>query len=715
MFVDFKPTYLENFQTLLQSNRQKGRKKYIMIRKKNIKKILNLVGMCLLLGVITSQAATLTVNTTADAGIGSLRQAILDATTDAAINTVTFNVSTTDSGYNAAENRFTINLLSPLPDLPLAPLTINNNQSQGVTIKGNNSFRIFTLVNSAVVTINNLTISNGFSDDGSGGGIITGNDGLGGGIFMGDSSTLSLNGSIVSDNTASRSGGGIYLSNSSTLSLNNSTFRNNTADNGGGIYINDSGTLNINSSTINGNAANNGGNGGGIFNNTSGTVNATNNTIDGNSAVNNGGGIYNAATITFTSNTISNNTAAKGGGIYNSFTATLNNNIVALNKASDGIDLLGRESLGNAFTGSYNLIGNADGSEGLAATNQLGSTESPIDPRIGILKDNGGATFTRALLTRSPAIDKGNSPSTITDQRGETRPYDNPLISNAPGGDSTDIGAFERTFSPTPFDFDGDGKADISVFRPSDGTWYFLNSTSGFTATQFGIASDKLAPADFDADGKTDLTVFRDGTWYLQRSSLGFVGVSFGEATDIPVPADYDGDGKADFAVFRPSDGTWYIYNLVTNQVTGFAFGQSGDVPVAADYDGDGRADIAVFRQGIWYLQRSDLGFTGITFGTSKDIPVAADYDGDGRTDVAVFRPSSGTWFTSEDPATNYGAFPFGQAGDAPVAADYDGDGRADAAVFRDGTWYMQRSQAGFTGIVFGEATDKLVPNAFVP
>lgn len=268
----------------------------------------------------------------------------------------------------------------------------------------------------------------------------------------------------------------------------------------------------------------------------------------------------------------------------------------------------------------------------------------------------------------------------------------------------------------TFFDFDGDGKADVSVFRPSDGTWYLLNSTSGFSAARFGISDDKIVPADYDGDRKTDLGVFRGGNWYLQRSTLGFIAVNFGVAADIPVPADFDGDGKAEIAVYRPSNGTWFVLNLVNNQFSAVQFGNSSDKPVPADFDGDGKADFAVFRpsEGVWYMLRSTQGFGAVQFGVSTDKPVVGDYDGDGKADQAVFRPSNGTWYLLGS-AQGFSGVQFGISTDLPAPADYDGDGKTDIAVFRDGNWYQLKTTQGFAVVQFGTANDKPIPNAFVP
>lgn len=271
------------------------------------------------------------------------------------------------------------------------------------------------------------------------------------------------------------------------------------------------------------------------------------------------------------------------------------------------------------------------------------------------------------------------------------------------------------------FDFDGDGKTDYGVFRPATGTWYLLNSQSGFAASAFGFGSDKLVPADFDGDGKTDIAVYRSGIWYLQRSQLGFIGIGFGAPDDIPVPADYTGDGKAEIAVFRPSNGTWYFYNLASNQTSATAFGASGDKPTPADFDGDGKADVAVFRpaSGTWYVQRSATGFTGVAFGIAADKPTPADFDGDGKADIAVARQTSGTtvWYILGSTQGFYGV-QFGADTDKLTAGDYDGDGKTDVAVWRNstGAFYVLRSSGNlFSALQFGQSGDAPVATAFVP
>ncbi|MBV9957455.1 MAG: VCBS repeat-containing protein, partial [Acidobacteria bacterium] len=215
------------------------------------------------------------------------------------------------------------------------------------------------------------------------------------------------------------------------------------------------------------------------------------------------------------------------------------------------------------------------------------------------------------------------------------------------GGTGNDVVITVSANRRAAFDFDGDARADVSVFRPSSGFWYLSESTAGFNATQFGASGDQPAPGDYDGDGKADIAVFRPSTgyWYvLQSSDNAFRSQLFGQAGDFPATGDYDGDGKSDIAVYRPANNTFYLLYSSDNSFHFQQWGQSGDLPLMGDYDGDGKTDFAIFRPaaGAFYiLQSSNGAVVGQQFGANGDKPIAGDFDGDGKTDIAVYRPTS--------------------------------------------------------------------------
>ena len=234
-------------------------------------------------------------------------------------------------------------------------------------------------------------------------------------------------------------------------------------------------------------------------------------------------------------------------------------------------------------------------------------------------------------------------------------------------------------------DYNGDGTADIAVFRKAAGLWSVRNVTRAY----FGGSLDQPVPGDYDGDGTADMAVFRStaGLWSVRNVTR----VYFGSSLDLPVPQDYDGDGRCDAAGFRPSSGLWSI-----RAVTRAYFGSSDDQPAPADYNGDGSSEAGIYRPGpgLWAARNG----TRLYFGVSTDVPLPADYSGDGADEAAIFRPSLGLWAIY-----NLTRYYFGSSGDDLVPADYNGDGFDDAGIFRGATgmWGVKditRAYFGSTG-----------------
>ncbi len=284
--------------------------------------------------------------------------------------------------------------------------------------------------------------------------------------------------------------------------------------------------------------------------------------------------------------------------------------------------------------------------------------------------------------------------------------------------------------------------ADVAVWRPSNGYWSSLRSTTGASHTYaWGTFGDSAIPADYDGDGQTDRAVFRpvwvDGentlynVWVIEPSSTinptippgsNLRAEVFGLDTDLRLPYDYDGDGQTDLAVYRGETATWYIQQTTTKTLRSQQLGEPGlSKALPGDYDGDHKTDLAVLERGetpvLKILRSSDNTQQTVPFDTFNSNPVIKDYDGDGKVDLTTVQLENNllVWRILQSSNGMLLTITFGQLGDAGVPADYDGDGKMDVAVWRaaDQTWYILQSSDGqIHAHQLGAVGDVLVPAA---
>lgn len=291
------------------------------------------------------------------------------------------------------------------------------------------------------------------------------------------------------------------------------------------------------------------------------------------------------------------------------------------------------------------------------------------------------------------------------------------------------------SYAEKPADFDGDGNSDLAVWRPSEGNWYVATRYSAQTTpvcppcfayfgfngcvAQWGLPGDTPRSGDFDGDGLADMAVWRplQKTWYIRPSStcnsytftISLAAVI--DSTDLPEAADLDGDGKSDIIMMRrnpPTNPLWYVRQS-SNGVGAFYSGfhtqftsplQAPFATLSGQYEGTSptarlvRYERYASQAAVWIKTRLAGPQTDVYAipGSSGEpvVPLRGDWGGTAANRLDYVRydtASSGNWTVFPNPTGN--TIPqaaWGAAGDKAISGDFNGDGISDQTVWRPST-----------------------------
>lgn len=488
-------------------------------------------------GAMTStpaEAASFTVTNLADAGPGSLRQAIDDANGAAGADDIVFQAGLSGT-ITLATGQLSIT----------DSVTITGPGAANLSVSGNNASRVFYLYSGSAeidVTLSGMTVRGGAATIGAGvinfdenltldGMVITGNAaaGDGGGLWAdGFAMDLTIRNSTISGNTSADDGGGIYVEDTGgVLTLSNTVVSGNTAaGNGGGVYLYDPDSdVNISGSSISGNTSSGAGGGIYLYSFDNGQLQVNSSTVSGNSAATGGGMfLYGVDTgFQMENATVSGNqaTAGDGGGVYvyesysglrGGTAVTVRHSTIAANTATGNAGGMfigsGDGTLVHTMAGDNSAPSNADlgGSGGFLVANSLieapgtatitdnGGNLLNQDAQLAALANNGGTTQTHLPAAASPAVNAGDAafaPPPATDQRGS------PRVS----GGRIDIGAVERGISSVEF-----AQAATSVAEEAGTVNLLVNRSAGDGAVSVNFATtagSATAGSDFTTTNGT--------------------------------------------------------------------------------------------------------------------------------------------------------------------------------------------------------------------